>query len=223
MSQFYENLYNEISSSLNLNFSGDGESAEMLSRYRNFSTLIWQRLGRYSGRDFLVLGNARSTINTKDIEEFLTGKILVVADSAIDMLPSWMVPHIVVSDLDGNMDRILECVMQGTSLFVHAHGDNMDKIRKFVPELEGMFIPTTQVPGQKGIYNPEGFTDGDRAVRIASDLGASEMMLLGFDFSNPTGKGNLRMKSNKLAIARRIIENELKQGAKIRRFPDTFL
>ena len=40
---------------------------------------------------------------------------------------------------------------------------------------------THQTPGNiEGMYNPGGFTDGDRAVCIALALGASEIELVGF-------------------------------------------
>ena len=67
------------------------------------------------------------------------------------------------------------------SIFViHAHGDNIDQWRSAIsrwPE-DHPLILTHQTPLEiEGMYNPGGFTDGDRAVCIALALGAENIEL----------------------------------------------
>ena len=218
MSRFWEDIYSEMKDELQLNFSLDSASAELLHSYNSFSDIVWNRAMKLKGKRFLVIGNAENFSHDR-IRNMIDGNtVIVVADSAIGRMGGDHVPHIIVTDLDGDMDKITEFCMQGSIIFTHSHGDNMEKIKKYVPGFRGMFIPTCQ--NCNDMYNPEGFTDGDRAVKISEKLGASEIILAGFDFTKPYGKGNPGTKKRKLEYARKIIEREIEDGAKIRFIQD---
>ena len=218
MSRFWEELYAEMKKDLKLNFSMDSTSAELLHSQDSFSEIMWNRALKLSGKRFLVIGNAENFSNEKLNDLMDQNTVVVVADSAIGKIRKEIVPHIIVTDLDGDMDKIINFCMQGSIIFIHSHGDNMDRIRKYVPNFKGLFIPTCQ--NCTDMYNPEGFTDGDRSVKISEKLGASEIILAGFDFQAPYGKGNLGTKKRKLGYARRIIDREIEEGAKIRFIQD---
>jgi uncharacterized Rossmann fold enzyme len=152
----------------------------------------------------VICGNA-PTLET-ELEEFLQapkGKIIIAADGATStLLKAGIVPEIIVTDLDGCMDDILRANEMGSMVVVHAHGDNQDLLRKYVPRLENV-IGTTQSRPPHGLYNFGGFTDGDRCVFFARYLGASEIKLIGFDFDDMRVTPR---KHKKLAWAKRLIE-----------------
>ncbi|MBA3045721.1 MAG: DUF115 domain-containing protein [Candidatus Thermoplasmatota archaeon] len=140
----------------------------------------------------------------------LPGGVIIVAGSAMDELARLEIqPEIIVTDLDGDVALQVEASLRGAVSVIHAHGDNMDAIRRWVPEFRQPIIGTTQVEPLEGIYNFGGFTDGDRAVFMSMHFGASRIILKGFDFDNPTGKPffDIARKKKKLGIARRLIEH----------------
>jgi uncharacterized Rossmann fold enzyme len=96
----------------------------------------------------------------------------------------------------------------GVPVFLHAHGDNRDAIRKHLPAFRGPLVGTTQARPRGRVHNFGGFTDGDRACCIAVALGATSLALVGFDFDAPLAKAgrDLDVKRRKLAWARRIID-----------------
>ncbi|WP_455644662.1 6-hydroxymethylpterin diphosphokinase MptE-like protein [Methanosphaera sp.] len=110
---------------------------------------------------------------------------LIAADGATEaLLEEDIIPTIIVTDLDGKIDSIIKSNKKGSILYVHAHGDNMDKLEKYVPLLENI-IPTTQAKPKGLLENYGGFTDGDRAVHIAVyALNMKEIILAGMDFGD---------------------------------------
>lgn len=156
-------------------------------------------------RRTLVCGKApRLASDLKRAKEggVLDGSVLIAADGATSVLLSLkMVPHIIVSDLDGNMCDIIAASKMGSLVVVHAHGDNIPLLSEYVPRLKSV-IPTTQSMPFDEVYNFGGFTDGDRCVFLAGAFGASKVVLLGFDFYDAS-KGPIKRK--KLMWARRLI------------------
>ena len=77
----------------------------------------------------------------------------------------------------------------GSILVVHAHGDNIDKIRKYSSELKNNIVGTIQINpvAYENLFNFGGFTDGDRAVFIADHFQAKAIYLVGFDFDSIIG------------------------------------
>ncbi|WP_407414691.1 6-hydroxymethylpterin diphosphokinase MptE-like protein [Methanobrevibacter sp.] len=110
--------------------------------------------------------------------------VLVAADGATTaLIEERIVPDIVVTDLDGNLDDILLADLRGANIVVHAHGDNLDKIVQITPYFTNV-LGTTQAQPVGNIYNFGGFTDGDRAIFLTVALGASEVTLAGMDFGD---------------------------------------
>lgn len=133
---------------------------------------------------------------------------LIAADGATSaLLDHGMLPHIIVSDLDGEMEAQVKANSLGAVMVVHAHSDNIDQLRHFVPLFKGKMALTTQSRSFGAVRNYGGFTDGDRAVIMARHFGAKHILLLGFDFEDPRPKiGRDRaIKLRKLAWAQRLI------------------
>ena len=108
--------------------------------------------------------------------------VLVAADGATTaLIEERIVPDIIVTDLDGNLDDILLADLRGANIVVHAHGDNLDKVVQITPYFTNV-LGTTQAQPVGNIYNFGGFTDGDRAIFLTVALGASEVTLAGMDF-----------------------------------------
>ncbi len=118
--------------------------------------------------------------NGNEIEDIT----IITADGTTSVLyGSGIVPDIIVTDLDGGIEDQVMAVGEGSVMVLHAHGDNKKKIKRAVKRLSGMIIGSTQVDPEKvpKTVNFGGFTDGDRAVHMADSLGASKIVLLGFD------------------------------------------
>ncbi len=124
--------------------------------------------------------------------------VLISADGATSaLLAREIVPHIIVTDLDGALRDQLDCLGRGAVMFLHGHADNVGTLRTCVPELKGRVVGTTQISPYEGgnLDNFGGFSDGDRAVFIAEHFGASAIILLGFNFNEvgeKIGEGGIR-------------------------------
>ncbi len=111
---------------------------------------------------------------------------IFAADGATTaLLEEDLIPDVVVTDLDGKMENIYQANKEGAVLVVHAHGDNQEKLKKHVPQLDKV-IGTTQSQPVGRVRNWGGFTDGDRAVFLAVELGVRSIILAGMDFGTNT-------------------------------------
>ncbi len=164
---------------------------------------------------------------------FVSGDVVVAADgAALCCLDSGIRPDIVVTDLDGiEISDIVRLVNLGSYFVVHAHGDNVDRILSAIPHLpRDRTVFSVQVPYFTRVICCIGFTDGDRAAGLAHFLGASRIVLVGFDFGDvigPYSKTRLRsgyfvtpMKIRKLNWARYLLRELIYGGAVIDAFSD---
>lgn len=136
------------------------------------------------------------------------GAPVFVTDGAAERALPLVRPSALVTDLDGHVGVQAAANALGVPLFVHAHGDNRDALRRHVPHLNGPVVGTTQAEPRGRVRNFGGFTDGDRAACLAAHLGASRLVLLGFDWGAPARKEGVdpEVKRRKLAWGRRIVE-----------------
>ncbi len=106
----------------------------------------------------------------------------IVADGAVGALANYSNVVLIVSDGDG-MPHLEHALNKGIPICLHAHGDNIEdweNVLSLIDENQEIIL-THQTPNNiEGMYNPGGFTDGDRAVCIAFALGAEEVELIGF-------------------------------------------
>ncbi|MFA4955800.1 MAG: 6-hydroxymethylpterin diphosphokinase MptE-like protein [Candidatus Methanoperedens sp.] len=155
-----------------------------------------------NGKDVLVCGKApclKDEIKNIDFKKY----VVIAADGATSILiNNGIAPNIVVTDLDGNMDDEAKANDLGAIMVVHAHGDNMDALGEEVPRLKRV-IGTTQSTPMPNVYNFGGFSDGDRSVFLAKEMGAMSITLIGFDF-NDTNVTPIKKK--KLMWAEKLID-----------------
>ncbi len=153
-------------------------------------------------RDVVICGKSKQL--EREIKEVdLEGKVVIAADGATSILLKLKIyPHIIVSDLDGNMEDIIEANKKGAIIVVHAHGDNVERLKRYVPELKNA-VGTTQSKPFGNVYNFGGFTDGDRAAFLAKAMGAASIVLVGFDFAD---REVSEIKRKKLQWAKKLIE-----------------
>ena len=164
----------------------------------------------------LVCGGSQSLAD--EVSSIEVKGLVVSADSATTVLvEAGIHPDIVVTDLDGIIEDQAELNRKGTTLFVHAHGDNVRSLQRYFKQLSGPVVGTCQCPPPPGLVNFGGFTDGDRAACICAALGARKMLLVGFDFKNPSDKvGKKRdVKLRKLEWASRILDELREEGVTI--------
>lgn len=174
----------------------------------------WRDLGvELRNRRNLVIVGAGPSLAQAPASLFV-GQIVVSADGATQRLRELgVVPHVVVTDLDGDPDALMWAAAQGARFVVHAHGDNVSALRELTPRLGPLVHGTHQVeptPDLDPLRNVGGFTDGDRAVMLCEELGGRAALLVGFDFDAPPSaysyKWSPATKPAKLAWAKRIVE-----------------
>ena len=210
--------YKELLEDFNFSREDDEKSAQLLD-------MLLETYGGLSLEDIpmqkeaIVFGAGPSLKNNiKEVKNLnLSEYTLISADGATTaLLEEDIVPDIIVTDLDGEMKDISCANHEGAFLVVHAHGNNMDKVKKYVPNLNRM-LGTTQSTPLTNVYDFGGFTDGDRAVFLAVELGAEYIILAGMDFgkivtrySRPDmkeseGKAD-EVKELKLKYAKKLVE-----------------
>jgi 2-amino-4-hydroxy-6-hydroxymethyldihydropteridine diphosphokinase len=91
-----------------------------------------------------------------------------------------IVPDVVVTDLDGPVASEVAANAAGSLVVVHAHGDNVDALERWLPEFAGPLAGSWAGPPGDGLLDEGGFTDGDRAAYLAVASGAPRVLLWGF-------------------------------------------
>jgi 2-amino-4-hydroxy-6-hydroxymethyldihydropteridine diphosphokinase len=138
--------------------------------------------------------------------------VKIVADGAVKFLiENNIKPDIVVTDLDGDPRFLVKAEKLGAIMVIHAHSDNIDLMKKFIPKFRKI-VGTTQVMPVEYVYNFGGFTDGDRCVFLAEEFGAKDIVLIGMLFDNKIGPyskeivDNVKVKREKLQIAKKLLQ-----------------
>lgn len=212
----WEPLYLEILDDFGFSRRRDEEAADLLLELLRRSDPQGERDGQImaelsgllKGRAVAVCGNAPS-LAMELREKELVAHALIAADGATSvLLRSGISPDVIVTDLDGDPEDILRAEELGSIVVVHAHGDNLDALREWVPRMVRV-LGTVQSRPMDGVHNFGGFTDGDRCVFLARHFGAGPIKLIGFDFDDP---GATPRKQKKLAWARRLVEMALGEG-----------
>ncbi len=188
-------IYEKIVEDFEYSVREDYNSALLLARLRGSDPL--EPLEKLEGHTVEVIGPYAKNPQHRH---------QIVADSALEQaLDAGCKPTCLVTDLDGDIELQLECNLKGVPAVIHAHGDNVDTLKRWVPLFEGHVIATCQCEPPSGVHNFGGFTDGDRGVVIADHFGAKEIILNGWDFQRAIGDVP-EVKKRKLHWAKRIIE-----------------
>ena len=147
----------------------------------------------------------------------LEGTVISAGSATKTLMDAGILPDIVVTDLDGDIESQLEASAAGAVTLIHAHGDNEDLVRRYAGLFRGTVVLTTQSKPSNTVLDFGGFTDGDRAVCMAREFGARFINLVGFDFDNPSDKegSDPETKRRKLKWAKRIIFDMEREKARI--------
>ena len=161
-------------------------------------------------KNVLVAGAGPSLEDSLQKISSLKQFTIIAADGASQaFIENGIRPDIVVTDLDGSHEHLLEADKMGSIMVVHAHGDNVNVLRNLVPKMKNC-IGTTQVKPLHNVYNFGGFTDGDRAVFLANEFKARNIVLIGMDFGEKIGRySKTKVKDEKLKIVKMAVGKEL--------------
>lgn len=186
----WEKYYTEILDDFGFSRENDEESAKLLDEILSTEgCLTLNDLAEIVGFSdkYIVFGagpSIKEHIRMLKKDYDLKDYVLVAADGATTaLIEERIVPDIVATDLDGNIDDILLANLRGANIVIHAHGDNIEKIATMSSFFNNV-LGTTQAQPVGNLYNFGGFTDGDRAIFLAVALGASEITLAGMDFGD---------------------------------------
>ncbi|MEM1578190.1 MAG: 6-hydroxymethylpterin diphosphokinase MptE-like protein [Archaeoglobaceae archaeon] len=186
-------IYEQILFDFGFSKQKDEEAAKLIYELGKEKILDCSVLECIKGKEVAVVGGAYKNEEIK--EDFV-----ITAGKAVEKVS--FKPQVHVTDMEESLERLLELEKTGCILVLHAHGDNIPRIREVIPKLRNFVATTQSVPFDR-VYNFGGFTDGDRAAIIAKKFGAKKISLYGFDFN----KGD-KMKLKKLKWAKKILEIE---------------
>jgi len=225
----WKKQFNVIKQSLNLNFEQDNEAAQVLNKIllesevedsiKKIKSLIPNRICYIFG-----CGPSLEENINKFKKKINDQVVIIAADGATTALLSQGIqPSVIISDLDGDIEKITEANKAGALLVIHAHGDNIPNIKKYASNF-GNKIGTVQTEPFGRLNNFGGFSDGDRCVFLAEHFNAKKIYLFGFNFGNIVGKFSKKghdkdypateIKKKKLEIAESLI-NYVKEHSNI--------
>jgi len=167
-----------------------------------------------------ILGAAAEPEDVRDA--IVEGHRLVAADGAVGVLNeseyrniAWDALLCIVSDGDGDMADLILAAERGIPFILHAHGDN---VKQWIELLDVLLLHNTplilthQTPENLlEMFNPGGFTDGDRSVCfvLSQNVPKEQIKLRGFQTNSIgrwTGSTNPERKMRKLEWMRRVLD-----------------
>ncbi len=183
----WEDYYKAIVQSLGYDRDRDEVVAHqlgnLLEERKDQLVPIAELRGMLKGQHVFVFGDGPTLAN--DILGFDFRSVKVAADGATTKLMDRdILPDIIVTDLDGQVEDQVEANSKGSIVIVHAHGDNQDAVHDWVPRFKGRLLGTTQSKPLKGVHNFGGFTDGDRCAFLCDHFGAESTILVAFNFDD---------------------------------------
>src|SRR5918911_4212876 len=191
----------------------DQEAANMLSRMikrKALDTKVLQK--KIAGKPVMVIGSGPGLEKNIKFIKRNTKFVKIVANGAVQALIERNIkPNIVVTDLDGNPSFLQKAEKMGSTMVVHAHGDNINRLKKLVPKFRHL-VGSTQVMPVQNVYNFGGFTDGDRCVFLAEEFGAREILLVGMELGDHLGRYSkeglvdIELKKKKMKAGKRLLE-----------------
>jgi len=206
---YYQNIRQQFGYST----EKDQLAANILSNMLKKKSLDLKVLQRkIAKRPVMVIGAGDSLIQNIKFVKRNRKFVKIVADGATKaLIENQIKPDVVVTDLDGDISFLRKAERLGAIIVVHSHGDNVEELKKIVPTLRRV-IGTTQVMPVENVYNFGGFTDGDRCVFLADELGAEEIVLVGMEFGDRIGEHskksveNIQLKRDKMKVGKRLLE-----------------
>jgi len=191
-------VQDRVRAAFNWTYEADVESAKLLrtacNDHSQADTLGWSASQRQQTLEGLrsrllrativVLVGADASPNQLD-RAWPVGTEFVAADGAVGACLERVTPCCVVTDLDGG-EHLEAAVKQGIPLVMHAHGDNVQAwkacLNRWVATPPPLILTHQTHEKYEDMFNPGGFTDGDRAVCFLHWLGVDvkNMRLVGY-------------------------------------------
>jgi uncharacterized Rossmann fold enzyme len=194
----WDPYYRRILGDLGFDREKDEEAARLLATLLPRDDLPALKR-RIRGKTVTVCGNGPNL--TAELDR-VRGTVVAADGAANRLYGEGIRPAAIVTDLDGATEAFIAMNRAGTVIVVHAHGDNRDLLRFWVPLFPGPLVGTTQAQPFGRIHNFGGFSDGDRAVFLALALDAAEVALVGFYLDDPAVNP---LKRKKLLWARNLL------------------
>ena len=188
----WEIWYNEILDDFGFSREGDEKTADLLDDILErkgcltiddlYNEIVYDK--KRDSDKFIIFGAGPSL--KKHIELIknynLNDYVLIAADGATTaLLEEDIVPDIIATDVDGKISDLLTANANGAYFVIHGHGNNEENIEMWTDSFNKVLGTTQSIP-VGNLYNFGGFTDGDRAMYLAIELGAKDMILAGMDF-----------------------------------------
>ncbi len=196
-------IYKKIVQNLDLQFDKDLIAADILNKILDRKKIVSIKEVKkiISDKEVFVFGAGPSLESSIDKyrNEYLDKVKISVDGTTSALLEKNILPDVIITDLDGKISDQIKSNKEGSLVIIHAHGDNIDKIKRYLPKFKGKIIGTTQNNPKpfKNLHNFGGFTDGDRAVFFADFFNAKKICLIGFDFNCGIGKYSFSEKKDK--------------------------
>ena len=205
----WQNMYDAILSDFAYDAARDDKSARMLNRMLDEMGMpdAYPALRRMiKGKTVLVAGAGPSLDESfETLARHVGSAVLIAADTAARPLADrGIMPHVIVTDLDGDVECHAEASRRGAVIIAHAHGDNMHMlhhVKKF-----RACVGTTQSGPVGRVKNLGGFTDGDRAVFAADHFGAGRIILFGMDLDGEVGRHSGTAASDRATKAKKLLK-----------------
>ena len=183
----WQKKYLEILSEFNYDRSREMRSAKILDSLLKTRLPLNKLERKIKNKTVFVIGAGPSLVSSLPYLKKFKKFTIIVADGATQaLIENQIMPDIVVTDLDGNMDYLKKASESKSIMIVHSHGDNINKLPYAISFKYCM--GTTEDKPFGRIRNFGGFTDGDRCVFLANHFGASRIILIGMDFGTSIGK-----------------------------------
>lgn len=181
----WEPMYEAIRGDFGYDRGVDERARELLGGLCGNEVLRPDALPPAHGRCVGIAGGAPTL--PEEIDRLEDAELLFAASTATSRLAETGIDvDVHVTDLDKDERLTVDRTAAGRPVVLHAHGDNVERLRDHVPRMDTRFVlPTTQVAPQGGVINPGGFTDGDRAAFLADALGADRIVFAGWGFDDP--------------------------------------
>ncbi|MBU0761718.1 MAG: DUF115 domain-containing protein [Candidatus Altiarchaeota archaeon] len=213
---YYTHKYLEVVRALDIDPTGDRDATRHLStllkdeEYAHLEKLIHKR-------PVMIYGCGPSLeIDLQKITDAGMQKkfINVAVDGAVYMLLRYRIlPHLNVTDLDGDIDSILLANKHGTMTVVHAHAGNLKEIVRNIPRFEGRVFGATRAQEMHNVKNFGGFTDGDMSLHIVDHYKPKLIVFAGMDYGRVigvhSGKYNSIRKPRSMKVSKEILEEHM--------------
>jgi uncharacterized Rossmann fold enzyme len=196
-------IYDRIASDFGFDPGADRRARDVLAEYVDPPDLSHID---FDGRSVAIAGGSSGLASELPLVE--EADRVVAASGAARVLEQHNIsPALVVTDLDGTPETAVEMAASGIHVAVHAHGDNVSTLRRWLPEFDrDAVIGTTQVEPTRQVIDVGGFTDGDRAAFLADHLGAGSLSFPGWEFDDATVSASKRRKLEWAASLLRCLE-----------------